>query len=339
MFWLFLLQLRYAMEAWPYSIALALTIWSTVAFLDLLEEPTALLASVYALFIVTGLYTQPYSLFVAAAHVLWLLSAAVVSGRHRNVVFLTRSANVSAALLFLPWYLHVHDSWAKAVPTVGHSSAVKIAEVIVKELVGGGYIGSAVVLTLAAVGIKVLYQSRTTVYLYVFWLVVPLLLTLIGNAIFGYFLAIRQMIFALGPLCLLATIGMEAIAARRPKAVVWLSALLLGVCLFNDVRLFLKPREDWKTASFDLKHLSGNDTCLVFIPKSSLDLYRVFDPALADSNCMDHLRGQRTLVLAISPYASREAIDSAMHSISESVFHKEREMNSAGPKISIYRRN
>ncbi len=71
-FALFPLQLRYALEARPYELALCLSIWATVAFLRVLERPASVSrAALYALCIVAGLFTFPYMLFVPLAHLAW----------------------------------------------------------------------------------------------------------------------------------------------------------------------------------------------------------------------------------------------------------------------------
>ena len=144
---------------------------------------------------------------------------------------------------------------------------------------GGGYIGSILILALSAIGVKYLVPAaRAMAYLLVFWLAATVGLPLIGNALFHYFFAARQLIFALAPLCLLAGLGIEAIGKQYKNAAIGVAAVLSVICLFNDVNLFLKPRENWRAATITLQKLSGPDTCLVFIPADSLHLYQVFDP-------------------------------------------------------------
>ena len=72
-FALFPLQLRYALEVRPYELALALGIWATVAFLAWLlpQAESAPRAALYALAMAAALYTFPFTLFVAIAHLAW----------------------------------------------------------------------------------------------------------------------------------------------------------------------------------------------------------------------------------------------------------------------------
>ena len=105
-FALFPLQLRYALEARPYELALCLSIWSTVAFLRVLERPGSVSrAALYALCIIAGLFTFPYMLFVPLAHLAW---AGLVSYRtqRRQPLLASALALGIAGLIFAPWYLH-----------------------------------------------------------------------------------------------------------------------------------------------------------------------------------------------------------------------------------------
>src|SRR6185503_9369901 len=67
-FALFPLQLRYALEARPYELALCLSIWATVAFLRVVEQPGSVArAALYALGIAVGPFTFPYTVFIPLA--------------------------------------------------------------------------------------------------------------------------------------------------------------------------------------------------------------------------------------------------------------------------------
>src|SRR5450631_4368477 len=68
-FALFPLQLRYALEARPYELALCLSIWATVAFLRVLDRPESMSrGAFYGLSIAAGLFTFPYMMFVPLSH-------------------------------------------------------------------------------------------------------------------------------------------------------------------------------------------------------------------------------------------------------------------------------
>ena len=339
LFCLLPLQWRYAMEGRPYEMALALSIWSTVLLLDLLREPRILRACLYSLVITGGLYTNPYSLFVPAAHVIWLFSRRFRSNAPPWVLPFAMIANVFAAVLFLPWYLYARHAWATTVPAIGHTSALKIAELIAKDLVGAGYIGTFLILLLAATGGRKLSAGlQDTTSLLMLWVAVPIVLALIGNALFHYFLAVRQMIFVLPPLCLLAGFEIEPIKIQNSKAAILGFSCLLGICLFDDVNQFSKPREDWRAAASAIKNLSGPETCVIFVPADSLNLYCVFDQTLSDDKCNPGpLDYYSRIVLATSPYAPPASVESVVKSIPPS-FHKARRLIPAGPTVAIYER-
>jgi hypothetical protein len=87
------------------------------------------------------------------------------------------------------------------------------------------------------------------------------------------------------------------------KSKISVAALLLAVCLYDDVRLFTKPREDWRAAAVKMKQLATPGTCLLFNPVSSLDLYLVFEKSLAAHQCDNYaLQNDWRIVVATSPY-------------------------------------
>ncbi len=198
LFCLLPMQWRYAIEGRPYAMALALSIWATFFFL----QQRMLL---YALALTAGLYTNPYSFFIPAAHLLWLLWNAP-----RRLARPLWAASC-AALLFLPWYLYARHAWATSVPAHGQTAPLKAAELIARELVGAGYIGTGLVLLLAGIGWRRCHaETPARAAFLAACVLVPFPLVLAGDAFFHYFLAARQFLFVLPPLCLLAAFGLHA---------------------------------------------------------------------------------------------------------------------------------
>jgi hypothetical protein len=108
--------------------------------------------------------------------------------------------------------------------------------------------------------------------------------------------------------------------------------LLLTVCLYNDVRLFTKPRENWRAAAATLNRLSDDNTCLMFAPASSESLYLVFDQTLASHNCNNqNLQRNSRIALATSPY------DTGTKTVLPA-FTKDRRIGGDEPSVTLYRR-
>ena len=326
-FALFPLQLRYALEARPYELALCLSIWATVAFLRVLERPQSVpRAALYGLCIAAGLFTFPYVLFVPLAH---LACAGLISLRtQRRQPLLTPAIALGiAGLLFAPWYLHSAALWrtAVAIGQLKGTITLRAVPMILRELIAGGYIGSLLVLAGFACGLR----KRQDWPLWLLYLTVPIVCAVAADAWFGYFLAIRQMIFVLAPLALLFTAGVEALP-RRPAAI--LTAALLITLLVGNISFFHRPREDWRTAAVIL----ASEPCVIYSPPDSRNLYAFFVPDLASRECAP---GQQPRVaLAISPYAPKDSVTERQHRLTNSGYQERADFNPATPRIEIYTR-
>ena len=239
-FCLFPLQFRYALEARPYSQALAISIWTTLAFLRLREEPIWPRSLLYWASITAGLYTQPYSVFVAIAHFAWVILLPENATKKR-LLATAGAALFLAALAFLPWYSYAHQFWRESIETSGFRSTInfKTPLLILRELIGAGYPGALLVLAGACAGLARHGRER------LFWilqLACPVFLALLADWMFGYFLAMRQMIFLLAPLAILFASGLEVLAARwRMPATVY-GCLSIAILVYGDVHFFARPR-------------------------------------------------------------------------------------------------
>jgi uncharacterized membrane protein len=143
-FALFPLQLRYALEARPCALGLCLTVWSTVAFLGVADRPEAAPRAVlYGLSIAAGLYTFPFTLFVALAHLTWACLA-----RRWHLVLTAGIAVGIAGLVFAPWYLHSVAMWRESVTAGRLKDTIgwRVIPMILRELPGAGYIGTGLML-------------------------------------------------------------------------------------------------------------------------------------------------------------------------------------------------
>jgi mannosyltransferase len=326
-FALFPLQLRYALEARPYELALCLSIWATVAFLRVVEQPASVSrAALYALFIIAGLFTFPYMLFVPLAHLAW---AGILSFRtqRRQPLLAAALALGIAGLIFAPWYLHSAALWrtAVAVGQLQGTITLRAVPMILRELIAAGYIGSL----LAVAGLACGLVRRPDWPLWLLYLVVPIVCAVAADAWFGYFLAIRQVIFVLAPLALLFTAGAEALPPR-PAAI--LTAALLITLVVGNISFFRRPREDWRSAAVIL----ASEPCVVYSPPDSRNLYAFFVADLVNRECT--LGQAPRVALAVSPYDSKDSVTQRQRQLNDSGYTERAEFNPATPRIEIYTR-
>ncbi len=296
------ISLRYAVEARQYGPALALSIAATALLVWLDQRPSWAKAFLYAVVLGLGMYTQPYIAFVAVAHLLWAL-------RQKCFRFAFAGAAVSA-LLFLPWYLYARGFWAQAVQEAGYRSSLTWTTplMVARELSGAGYLLTATLFVLAVRGYLRTEMPTAAKRLLLLWIVVPVPLVMLANTLFHYFFAIRQLLFIVPPLCVLAGEGLEALQRGwRPLVAV---ALLAAACVY-DVRWFGHSKEDWQLPAAAARRLVVPGTCVLAAPRSAADLYRLYEPSLPF--CAADSPGKAS-VLLVSPYATeedREAVTNA----------------------------
>jgi uncharacterized membrane protein len=304
-FCLFPLQLRYALEARPYSQALAIGIWMTLAFLRLRESPTWTRSFLYWICIAVGLYTQPYSVFVAIAHFGWVVFSPNDAIKKR-LLWTAGAALFLAALAFLPWYSYAHAFWRESIETSHFRSTVnsKTPLMILRELIGAGYPGALLVLVGASAGLAVKFRIDRDTLFWTLQLACPVFLALLADAVFGYFVAIRQMIFLLAPLAILFAAGLEVLAVRWPRPAAVYGCVFIAVLAYWDVRLFTAPREDWGAAANLLAQQTRQGRCTIFLPPSSVHLYEFFRPTAGSQECASDLTTVQAVIAAISPYES-----------------------------------
>ena len=307
-FCLFPLQLRYALEARSYSQALAISIWMTLAFMRLRETPTWTRSLWYWAWLVAGLYTQPYSVFVGVAHLGWVVLLPNNATKKR-LLWTAGGAFFLAALAFLPWYSYAHRFWHESIETSHFRSTIDIKTplLIVRELVGAGYSGALLVLAGACVGLAAKFRHGREGLFWTLQLACPVFFALLADGAFGYFLAIRQMIFILAPLAILFACGLEVLLTRwRIPAAIY-GCLLIAILVYEDVHFFVRPREDWNAASNLVAQEVQQGRCAIFLPADSVRLYEFFNADVSRRACPSDLTGERAVAVAISPYESIDA--------------------------------
>jgi mannosyltransferase len=327
------LTVRYALEARPYAQAACWNAFSTVVFLSLVRKPTLGKAARYAALVALGLFTQPYSIFVPVAHLIWV----VLVKRNMRAAGFAGTAVVLASLAFLPWYFKAHGAWQGAVSSgVRFFVTAKDLRVIPHELMGTGFIGAALTAIAIVVALGWSSSSREDKFFWALYAATPLLLVPAADAYFGYFLAARQMIFALVPISILIAGCMDV---RRWGLV--LPMVLLGAMIYEDVRWIRRPGEGWQAAAIQLsqfsQQISDPGNCTLFVPGGSRTLYVFFEPHIivCDENTLTSFVG---VAFALSPDDSTSQYAEAKQKLDQAGFRKVADLRTADPRIEVYRR-
>lgn len=319
------ITLRFALEARPYAQAACWSVFASVIFLSLVHRPSVGKAAGYAALVAAGLYTQPYSIFVPLAHLLWL----VFARRKPQTILLAGTAVALASLTFLPWFLKIHSAWQGAVNSgVRFAVGGKDLLVIPHELMGTGYIGAG--LTVLAIILAVGWSSLPTEQK-LFWAIyaaVPLILVPAADATFGYFLAARQLIFILVPISILIAACMQV-----NRWALLIPAALLIAMVYEDLRWVRRPGEGWQAAASQLREAG----CVIFVPRGARTMYAYFEPRLLECN-ESALTPFESIALAVSPDQPASAVDESREKLNQSGFRKVADLRTADPRIELYRK-
>jgi 4-amino-4-deoxy-L-arabinose transferase-like glycosyltransferase len=286
---------RYSTEARPYSQGLFFSTLSTAVFLTWLTNPCKWKWFAYLLCNVAGIYSQPFSIFIPVAHAIYLLLF------KRARLFPVCSAIALTGAAYLPWFLLSqralqHEAWLNQ---MFFSWRQVSPLVIIKEISGGGYVCSVSMLLLIAASLK-----KTLHPLLLCCTIVPAVLAIGADAKFNYFFAIRQLIFIVPPLLLLAVAAVDYLWQERKTTVALLMSAYITGAVVKDVNWQRDHKEDWaKAASAIEAKLQITHGCVSFAPPRDAHAYYFFKPALRVHTCdsSPHLVNE---LLAVSPYAS-----------------------------------
>jgi hypothetical protein len=331
------LQLRYALEARGYALALAFSIYASLLLFLILERPHLISFRIlYAICVVAGVYSQPFSLFVPLAHLIWLTFR---KERQKTLheLFFVAAIIVLSGLSFLPWYLYASGAWKEGITTYHLQGTITLRSLlmVLHELLGMGYVGSAIVLAAGALAATSTRVNRSNVLFWILYGLVPITCVLIIDKRFGYFLAIRQMIFIVAPASVLIALAIE----QSGKLGLVLGLAFLITAVWNDVKLFSRPREDWQSAARMLKREVSGGTCVLFAPADSAYLYTFFLPELLRSECgQASLRQKHRVALAVSAYDLDNTHLDAERKLGEAGFARVGELNPVKPRIELYQR-
>jgi hypothetical protein len=310
-FAVFPLTLRYAAESRVYSQALFFSILATLFYLRVARRPTWAKAGAYWLALTAAAYTQPYSACVGLAHILWS-----VAYGERKAALLGGTAFVLTIAAFLPWYLWSKPIWVDGITegALHFSASAKTPLMLYRELAGAGYWGSGVLFILCFVAIKRGYFTSRIHALLLLLIVVPLVGVFCADAWFDYFLAARQFIWVLPAIAILAATAVE----RYSRAGVMLAAVLVLICIRQNIRYFTANHEDWEAAASVIAEQVKSGACLLVVAPEHALLYRFFQPELRSGCC-----NAPKIVLAITPYTTKAQRQTAVTALIESGYKLE----------------
>lgn len=214
---------------------------------------------------------------------------------------------------------------------------------IYKELLGAGYVGTSLLVILAAVGYRAHPPPQTAErtpnrQLWLLCMGVPIVLPFIADIYFGYFLATRQTIAAIAPLALLSAQGIERLWGQPAKTLTTIFAgSVLMTFMYASIHFFCKPREDWGRAASDLKDLAEDGTCIIFAPPESSDFYTFYQPGLTKLSC-DPLKFSPQIIIARSPYGSQDNYRADIDQMRRLGYVKLAKRSYNGPISEVYAR-
>jgi mannosyltransferase len=292
--------LRYATEARPYSQAIFLALGSLLTGFRLAEEPGLLRFVLHLVAVAAAVYTQPFTLFVPGAQALWM----AWRGLPRPGAWKPVAACVfGAVLLFLPWMAYARGGWSSTIASSQFQFVFtwKTPLMLLREITGAGYAGAFCLLGAALLGWRSPNLSRDAKVLLGLTAGLCFGGGLLADAAFGYFIAIRQFLWALPPLVLLAAEGFSS-AARITK--VALLAFLLGSSAATSYKHFALPREDWEAAAREVADRIGPSGCFEVVTPDQAVYYEFFQPELAARKCSD----APLMVVAVTPYSTGSSV-------------------------------
>ncbi len=290
------LLFRYATEARPYSQGLFFSVLCTLLLVRWLRDPRVVWLVAYGAACLAGVYSQPFALFVSCAHAAYLFF-------HRRSWFIPIAAIVLlTGLLYSPWVwlsqqALKHESWP-------HEMFFSVRQVspllVVREISGGGYLCSLPLLVLALWGWR---KQQERLSLLAYCVVIPAVLGVGADAAGHYFFAIRQLIFVVPPLLLLATAGLRHTWVRSRGLAAGAAAVFLLGSVIKDVRWQADHKEDWAGAARRIASLSQNRPgCIDFEPAGDVKHYYFFAGQLKAKSCPER-PGTPVMLRVVSPYA------------------------------------
>jgi len=321
------LELRYAVEARPYSQALFFTLAALWCLWRLAQAPSWRVAAAYSILAAAALYSQPLSIGVQAG----ALAAVASSGRLRSIRF-GCVALAAACLLFVPWFLHSRDAWRFGVAASQDRLSIgpRTFAILVREISGGGYAASLPLIGAAALGLSRL-DSLARRFL-VWGLFSAIVCALAADAIYNYFFAVRQVLFAL-PLLLLPAASIAD--GRRRFWQAGLLAVFLAASLVKDVRYLRAPGEDWPGAARALLAATDRGACAAVPGPEPKEIYQLFEPTLSGRFCeVSHATGP--VVIVENRYTLASSMEENVRALESKRYRRAASSSASGIRLLLF---
>lgn len=261
-----------------------------------------------------------------------------------RLIVIALASLVCAIVLFAPWALWVAGAWHAAVEinSLTFQLSPTFPLLLVREISGGGYACSLPLLLLAIVGCRSRYVSRQTKAFLLLAIASSIVCAIAADALFHYYFAIRQLLYLLIPLALLA--GQGATDLYRSKSTCsWtvltiLSLLFAGACIAKDVRSLSDRSDDWASAARGLSAAGRDGYCIALPPGMTVGLYAVFAPELEARVCPDWSKESK-IVYPVASLTSPHDWEPMRDRILRSGFREERQSRAGGTTLLFFERD
>lgn len=191
----------------------------------------------------------------------------------------------------------------------GFTWSTSLLALLFRECVGDGYPAAVPAVILAGVAAVAIARRpfRDPTLPLIAAVLASVILALAADAKFNYFFAIRQVIYMVPFLLLLAAEGATILWAKKryraPVAV--LATLFVAAAITKDYRHLTDRKENWNQLSVRLSE-AVQGGCILFPGGDGAGVYTVFRPEIAHQVCDPGLSSRR-IIVPLHPYTDPRA--------------------------------
>jgi 4-amino-4-deoxy-L-arabinose transferase-like glycosyltransferase len=324
------IQLRYAVEGRNYSHGLLFAIVATWCLVRLDRSPGTGRGLLYALAVAASFYSQGFAAFIQPGQVLSL----ALTRRWRSFAYAS-TAFALAFLSFLPWYIWAKSGWQHTITSLAlrFEASPHVALVLLREISGDGWAASLPLVIGAIYGFR--RMERRTGLLLAGGILSGVVLGLAIDFRYHFFFAVRQFIFVVPALVLLAVHGL--LEGRRTLVWAALVLLFLGGALAKNFTYFSRPHEDVAGAARLLRDTAAQGPCIAYVPSDDPRLYDVFEPDLAQHQCAWPPTGA-SIAFAWNIHSEAGEKRNAMATLAAAGYQPGEQRQAGGTTVTLFRR-